>query len=79
MSGQSEATSKQLSVCERAGYDKVFSSGHRPEKGLSWLSERKPFARSPVDEEENIDGDEVEEGEGDEDDKGEGENEGGGG
>ena len=78
MSRHSEATSEQSSVREGAGYDKVFPSGHRPEEGLSWLSERKPSTRSPVNEEEKIDGDEVEEGEGDEDDKGEGENEGGG-
>ena len=54
---------------------KYFSS-YRLEEGLSWSSEREPSARSPVDGEEDFDGDEAEEREGDEDDEGEGENEG---
>ena len=60
------------------GYDEVFLSGHEPEEGLSWLSEKEPSAHSLVDEEEDYDREEVEEKEGDEDeyDEGEGENEG---
>ena len=77
MSGHSEATSEQSSIREGAGYKEVFPSGHRPEEGLSWSLEKELSARSPVNEKEDFDGDEVEEREGDEDDKGEGENEGG--
>ena len=64
-----------LSVREGVGYDEVFSSGHRPEEGLSQSLEREPSARSPINEEEDFDGDDVER-EGDENDEGEGENEG---
>ena len=65
MSGDREATSEQSSVRERAGYDKVFQSGHEPKEGFSWLLGRKTSAHSPNDEEESYDGEEgeVEEGE----------------
>ena len=79
MSGDSEATNEQsLSVCEGAGYNEVFMSGYGPEEGQSWSLEREPSTHSPVDEEEDFDGEEVEEKEGNEDeyDEGEGENEG---
>ena len=76
MSGHSEATSEQSLVCKEASYNEVFPSSHKPEEGLSWSSKREPSTRSPVDKEEDFDGDEVEERKGDEDDEGEGENEG---
>ena len=41
-----EATSEQLSVHDRAGYDEVFPSGHEPKEGFSWLSERETSAQS---------------------------------
>ena len=53
-----EATSEQSSIREGAGYDEVFQSGHEPEKGLSWLSERETLAHSPGDEVESCDGEE---------------------
>ena len=60
------------------GYDEVFLLGHGPKEGLLWSSERESFAHSPVNEEEDFDGEEVEEKEGDEDeyDEGKWENEG---
>ena len=78
MSRDSEATSEQSSVCEGVGYNEVFLLGHGPKEGLSWSSEREPSVHSPVDEEEDYDGEEVKERDGDEDeyDEGEGENEG---
>ena len=76
MLGNSEATSEQSSIREGAGYYEGFPSGHGHEEGLSQSSKRETFAQSPIDKEENFDGDEVEEREGDEDDEGEGENEG---
>ena len=76
MSGHSEAMSEQSPVLEGMGYNEVFLSGHGPKEGLSQSSEREPFARSLVDEEEDFDGDEVERNEANEDNEGEGENEG---
>ena len=78
MLGDNEVTGEQSSVCEGAGYDKVFLLGHGPKKGLSWSSEREPSVHSPIDEEEDYDREEVKERDGDEDeyDEGEGENEG---
>ena len=38
--------SEQLSVCEGAGYDEVFQSGHEPEEGFSQSSEKETFAYS---------------------------------
>ena len=74
MSGDREVTSKQLlSVREEASYNEVYPSGHRPNEGLSWSSEREPSTHSPVEEEEYYDGEEVEEREGDEDEYVEGE------
>ena len=63
-----EATSEQSSICKGAGYDEVFQSGHEPEEGLSWLSERETLAHSPKEEVESCDGEEAKE---DEVDKGE--------
>ena len=37
-----------MSVREGVGYNKVYLSGHGPEEGLSWSSEREPFAHSPI-------------------------------
>ena len=37
--------SEQSSVCEGAGYDKVILSGHKPEEGFSWSSERETSAQ----------------------------------
>ena len=54
------------------GYDEVFLLGHGPKEGLLWSSERESFAHSPVNEEEDFDGEEVEEKEGDEDEYDEG-------
>ena len=66
MSSDREATSEQSSlVCEGAGYNEVYPSGHGPKEGLSWSSEREPSAHSPDDEEESYDGEE--EGKGGED------------
>ena len=75
-----EATSEQSSVHEGVDYDEVFQTGHEPEKGLSWSSDRETSTCSPDEEvescvreggeEEEIDegedeGDEEEEEEGD--------------
>ena len=38
--------SEQLSVCEGAGYDKVFQSGHKPKEGFSQSSEKETSAYS---------------------------------
>ena len=76
MLGYSEATSEQSSIREGAGYYEGFPLGHGHEEGLPQSSKRETFAQSPIDKEENFDGDEVEEREGDEDDEGEGENKG---
>ena len=73
MSGDREAMSEQLLVRERAGYNKVFRSGHEPEKGCSQSSERELSAHSLDDERESYDGEEVEGVEGGEDKCGEGE------
>ena len=56
-----EATSEQSSVREGAGYDEVFQSGHEPEEGLSWLSERETSAHFAEEEVESCDGEEAEE------------------
>ena len=45
-----EATSEQSLVHDGASYDEVFPSGHEPEEGFSWLSERETLAQ-PSDEE----------------------------
>ena len=45
-----EVTSEQSSVRDGAGYDEVFPSGHEPEEGFSWLSERE-MSTQPSDEE----------------------------
>ena len=74
----SEALSEQSSICDGAGYDKVFGLGHEP-KDSSWSSEKETSTQSlddvkSYDEENeevvNEDEDEVEEGkrESDEDD-----------
>ena len=42
-----EATSEQSSAREEAGYDEVFQTGHEPEEGLSWSSERETLAYFP--------------------------------
>ena len=64
-----EATSEQSSVREGAGYEEVFPSGHEPEEGFSWSSERETLTQSSDEEMENYGEDEVvSEGE-DEDDK----------
>ena len=75
-------TSKQLSIREGAGYDEVFQTGHEPEKGLSWSSDRETSTCSPDEEvescvreggeEEEIDEGEDEGDEGEEDDGDEG-------
>ena len=76
MLGDREATSEQSSsVYEGAGYDEVYPSSHRPKEGLSWSSKGEPSTYSPIDEEEDYDGEEVEEREGDEDEYDEGEEE----
>ena len=61
-----EATSEQSSVCEGAGYDKVFQSSHEPDEGFSWLSKRETSTHSPDDDVESYDGREGEEEEGEE-------------
>ena len=75
MSSDREAMSKQSSVCEGAGYDEVFQSGHELEEGLSWWSEREPSTHSPDDKVESYDGGEGEEEEGEDDDDEGGEDE----
>ena len=77
-----EVISEQLSVHERASYDEVFQTGHEPEKGLSWSSDRETSTCSPDEEvescvreggeEEEIDEGEDEGDEGEEDDEDEG-------
>ena len=53
MSGGREATGEQLLlVHEGASYDEVYLSGHGPEEGSSWSSEREPSAYSPDDKED---------------------------
>ena len=42
-----EVMSEQSLVREGASYDKVFQSGHEPEEGFSWSSERETSAHSP--------------------------------
>jgi len=70
MSGDGESSL----VCEGAGYDEVFLSGHGPEEGLSWSLEREMSAHSPIEEVEDNNGEEVEEREVDEEyDESEGE------
>ena len=73
MSGDKEAMSEQSSVREEAGYDEVFLSGHKPEKGFSYSLERESSAHSPNDEGESYDGEEVDDVKGGEDKCGEGE------
>ena len=73
MSIDREVMSEQLSVREGTGYNKVFSSGHEPDEGLSWSSKRESSTHSPDDEGESYDGEEVEDVEGGEDEYGEGE------
>ena len=71
-----EATSEQSSVREGAGYDEVFGSGHEPDEGFSWSSERETSAQSSDEEVESCGGEDevVSEGEerDDEDEEGEG-------
>ena len=59
-------------VCEGAGYDEVFQSGHDPEEGFSWSLERETSTHSPDHKGESYDEGEEKEGEEgeDEDDKG---------
>ena len=45
-------------VREGAGYDKVFQSGHEPEEGFSWSSERETSTYSSDDKGESYDGEE---------------------
>ena len=68
-----EVISEQLSVHERASYDEVFQTGHKPEEGHSWSSERDTLARSPDEDGDNYigEGDEKEIDEGDVDGEGE--------
>ena len=74
-----EATSEQSSICEGAGYDKVFGLGHELEEGFSWLLERETSAQYSDKEMESCGGEEevVNEGkdEDDEDKKGQRERE----
>ena len=67
-----EATSEQSLVREGAGYDEVFTSGHEPEEGFSWLLEWETLAQSSDEEVESCGGEDevVSEGE-DEDYEGE--------
>jgi len=51
-----EAMSEQSSVYDEAGYDEVFSPGHEPEEGFSWLSERETSAQSSDEELESYRG-----------------------
>ena len=39
-----------MSVHEGAGYDEVFDSGHKPDDGSSYSSERETSAQSPDEE-----------------------------
>ena len=64
--------SELLSVCKGAGYNEIFTLGHKPKESFSWSSERESSAHSP-DEGESYDGEEVEDVEGGEDKCGEGE------
>ena len=65
-----EATSEQSSVREGAGYEEVFPSGHEPEEGFSWSSERETLTQSSNEEMENYGEDEVvSEGEKEDDEK----------
>ena len=74
--------SEQSSICEGAGYDEVFQTGHEPDEGLSWSLERETSAHSPDkevescvgegSEEKEIDEGEVKGDEGEEDDEDEG-------
>jgi len=76
MSGGREATSEQSSsICQSAGYDEVYPSGHEPDKDLSWSLAKEPSAQSPVEGEEGYKEDEWEEG----DDREEGDDQEGGG
>ena len=47
-----DATGEKSSVCEGAGYNKVFGSGHEFE-GSSWSSKRETSAQSPDEEVES--------------------------
>ena len=60
---------RNLSVCEGAGYDEVYPSGHVPVKDLTWSLEREPYAHSPNEEEEEYEDDEEGEREVDEGEK----------
>ena len=51
-----EATSEWLSIHEGAGYDEVFDSGHKPDDGSSYSSERETSAQSLDEEIESYDG-----------------------
>jgi len=51
-----KVTSEQSSVCEGEGNNEVFPSGHEPEKGFSWLSERETSAQSSDEEVESYKG-----------------------
>ena len=59
--------SEQSSVHEKASYDEVFQTGHEPEEGHSWSSERDTLARFPDEDGDNYirEGDEEEIDEGD--------------
>ena len=61
-----EVISEQSSIREGAGYDEVFQTGQKPEKGHSWSLERETSARSP-----DEDGDYIGEEDEEEIDKGE--------
>ena len=56
-----EVTSEQSSVCEGAGYDEVFDSGHEPDDGSSYSTERETSAQSPDEEIECYDREDEEE------------------
>ena len=45
-----------MSIHEGAGYDEVFDSGHKPDDGSSYSSERETSAQSPDEEIESYDG-----------------------
>ena len=65
--------SEQSSVHEKASYDEVNQTGHEPEEGHSWSSERDTLARFPDEDGDNYigEGDEKEIDEGDVDGEGE--------
>ena len=68
-----EVISEQSLVHEGAGYVEVFQTGHKPDEGHSWSSEREISTRSPDEDGESYigEGDEEEIDEGEVDGKGE--------